>query len=247
MRLIYPSAKGFSRAMEAVWNLVDEGTFKIGDKGISLMAIDPSQISMVIFELGKDSFLEYEVEEEHKLSLDIDYLKNILKRARENETIRMENEEGKLIISFETEKSKRRFKIPLLDLSEGVNREPKIEYHNSVKISTDVLKEIIKDASIISSYIKFSLTPDGLEVSAKSERGELEEVFDKEGEVITELKVENGARAYYPLQYLDDIVKASGKNDVATIYLETDMPMKLEYYIEQAHAKYYLAPRKEEE
>ncbi len=247
MKLIYPSAKGLSRAFESIWNLVNEGTFKITNEGISLMAIDPSQISMVNFNLTKDAFLEYEIEDEMKLSIDIDYLKNIMKRARSNEMIKMEDSNGKLKISFETEKTKRSFTIPLLDLSEGVSREPNIEYHNSVKISTDIIKEMIKDASIVSSYIKFVLTPDSFEVAAKSERGELNEVFEKESEEVIELNVETGARAYYPLQYLDDIVKAAGKNDVATLYMETDLPLKLEYYIEKAHAKYYLAPRKEEE
>ena len=180
MKLIYPSAKGLSRAFESIWNLVDEGTFKIGNEGISLMAIDPSQISMVSFNLSKDSFLEYEVENELKISLDIEYLKNIMKRARSNEMVKIEDSAGKLKISFETEKTRRSFTIPLLDIAEAVTREPKIEYNNSVKISTDVIKEVIKDAEIISSYIKFVLTPDSFGVNAKSERGELKEVFEKD-------------------------------------------------------------------
>ena len=247
MKLTYPSAKGLSKAFESIWNLVNEGTFRIGNDGISLMAIDPSQISMINFKLTKDAFLEYEVDEELKLSIDIDYLKNIMKRARTNEMIKIEDSNGKLKVSFETEKSRRSFTIPLLDLNEGINREPNIAYKNSIKISSDTIKEIIKDASIVSSYIKFMITPDGFEVGAKSERGELNEVFDKESEEVIELNVETGARAYYPIQYLDDIMRASVKSSVTTFYMETDLPLKIEYAIEKADIKYYLAPRKEEE
>jgi len=244
MNLLYPSAKGFVKAMEAVWNIIDEGIFKIGKDQISLIAMDPSQISMIIFRLPKETFLEYEVSEPISVGIDIDYAKKILKRAKANEQIRLSIEKGKLIMTFETDKSKREFRMPLLDLTEGVSKEPPIEYNNSFKIASETLKEIVEDTSIVSNYVKFVLDPDTVSIDIKSDTGEIKEDF-KVGEEVMEIKAETGARSLYPVQYLSDILKATRKSDIVSIYMETEKPLRLEFNLEGAFIRYYLAPASE--
>ncbi|MEM4335701.1 MAG: proliferating cell nuclear antigen (pcna) [Candidatus Anstonellales archaeon] len=246
MRLCYSSAAGFARAVDAVGNLVDEGQFKAKKDGLSLIAMDPSQISMVIFNMPKNIFLEYESENE-VLGLDIDYFKKILKRGKAEEKLTLETEENRLVVTFEDGKRKKTFKIPLLDLSEGVSKEPSIEYNNSIKLTAEALNEIINDAKLISSHIRFILTPDGLDAEVKSENGELKSHIEKDDEGVAGMDVENGAKASFPLQYLEDILKAAKGSDIVTLYLETDRPLRLEYNVEGALAKYYLAPRIETE
>jgi len=244
MNLLYPSARGFAKAMEAIWNIIDEGIFKIGKDQISLVAMDPSQISMIIFRLPKETFLEYEVSEPISVGIDIDYAKKILKRAKANEQIRIGMEKGKLIMTFETDKSKREFRMPLLDLTEGVSKEPPIEYNNSFKISSETLKEIVEDTSIVSNYVKFVLDPDTVSIDIKSDTGEIREDF-KVGEDVMEIKAETGARSLYPVQYLSDILKATRKSDIVSIYMETEKPLRLEFNLEGAFIRYYLAPASE--
>jgi proliferating cell nuclear antigen len=244
MNLLYPSARGFAKAMEAIWNIIDEGIFKIGKDQISLIAMDPSQISMIIFRLPKETFLEYEVSEPISVGIDIDYAKKILKRAKTNEQIRISIEKGKLIMTFETDKSKREFRMPLLDLTEGVSKEPPIEYNNSFKIASETLKEIVEDTSIVSNYVKFVLDPDTVSIDIKSDTGEIREDF-KVGEDVMEIKAETGARSLYPVQYLSDILKATRKSDIVSIYMETEKPLRLEFNLEGAFIRYYLAPASE--
>ncbi|MCX6774408.1 MAG: proliferating cell nuclear antigen (pcna) [Candidatus Micrarchaeota archaeon] len=244
MNLLYPSARGFAKAMEAIWNIIDEGIFKIGKDQISLIAMDPSQISMIIFRLPKETFLEYEVSEPISVGIDIDYAKKILKRAKANEQIRISIEKGKLIMTFETDKSKREFRMPLLDLTEGVSKEPPIEYNNSFKIASETLKEIVEDTSIVSNYVKFVLDPDTVSIDIKSDTGEIREDF-KVGEDVMEIKAETGARSLYPVQYLSDILKATRKSDIVSIYMETEKPLRLEFNLEGAFIRYYLAPASE--
>jgi proliferating cell nuclear antigen len=245
MNLLYPSAKGFAKAMEAVWNIIDEGVFKIGKDQISLIAMDPSQISMIIFRLPKETFLEYSVEEPLSVGIDIDYAKKILKRAKANEQIRLSVDKGKLIMTFETEKSKREFRVPLLDLTEGVSKEPPIEYSNSFKMCADTIRDIVDDTSIVSNYVKFVIEPDRVSIDIKSESGEIREDFKVDGEEVMEISAESGARALYPVQYLSDILKATRKSDIITIYMETEKPLRMEFNLEGAFIRYYLAPASE--
>ena len=51
------------------------------------------------------------------------------------------------------------------------------------------------------------------------------------------------AKATFPLQYLDDIVKACPDPSVLSIYLKSNAPVKIEYEVGSSKLLYYLAPR----
>ncbi|HID72645.1 TPA: DNA polymerase sliding clamp, partial [Candidatus Micrarchaeota archaeon] len=58
-----------------------------------------------------------------------------------------------------------------------------------------------------------------------------------------EITTGDGAKATFPLQYLEDIVKAASSSSMLNINLETDRPLKVAYDIEGAKVTYFLAPR----
>ncbi|RME79769.1 MAG: proliferating cell nuclear antigen (pcna) [Methanobacteriota archaeon] len=248
MRLTYPSAKAFSKSMEVVWNIIDEGSFKLNKDGMKLLAMDPSQISMIVYYIPRELFAEFDLKnkEDASLGLDINYIKNILKSARANEKLTMEKEENLLSLTFIGPKSKRSFKVPLLELAEGLNREPAVEYSNYITIDADALKNVIKDASVAANYVKLIITPDGFEAEAKSDVGQVSTSLEK-GEELIEVNAETGAKALYPIKYLEDILKSTRKGDEVKLYLETDKPLKLSFSLEGAQIRYYLAPATSED
>ena len=243
MKLVVQEAPALKAAIDSIVSLVEEGIFEVKNDGLHLRAMDPSQISMVSFVMPKSAFLEYNLDEERKIGIDIAQLANVLARGKRGEKAEIIVEEGKLVIKFYAEKRKRTFKVPLLEIGEGVSREPKIEYTNYVKISAEALKEALKDAKLVSSHVKFAIEPHGFIVDVKGESGDAKSEFEKGTPEITDLKTHSGAKATFPLQYLEDIVKAASASSPVTINLETDRPLKIEYDIEGAHVIYYLAPR----
>ena len=102
---------------------------------------------------------------------------------------------------------------------------------------------MLKDAKLISTHISFVLGGKTLRVEVKGDDGEIKEEFEKEGDELKELVVEGEARATYPLSYMEDIIKGSKSDTDITLYIESDRPLKVEYNIVGADAKYYLAPR----
>ncbi len=247
MKLVYPSAKSFAKALEVVWNIIDEGTFKVNKDGMRLIALDPGKSYMISFFMPKEHFSEYEVEGEKRLALDINYLKSILKRARQNEKLYLSLEEDKLGIVFKGPKSKRTFSAPLLDLVDSVDKEIPLEYVNSVKIDASALKDILKDASIVSNYITFGLTPDAFSAKAKSSFGHVKEEFEK-GEDVISLEVEKPTHAMYSIKFLDDLLKPLSKGDILTLHINSpEAPLKIEFTLEGAKLKYFLASASEEE
>ncbi|MGV8176562.1 MAG: DNA polymerase sliding clamp, partial [Candidatus Bilamarchaeaceae archaeon] len=134
----------------------------------------------------------------------------------------------------------------LLDIGEGIQREPKIEYAGFAKLNSEAMKEFLKDAKLVSSHIRLVLSPEAFVVEVKGDSGDVRSEFEKGGKDIIEMSGTE-ARATFPLQYLEDIVKATSSATPVTLYIETDKPLKVEYEIEGAKAVYYLAPRIETE
>lgn len=247
MKIVVSDAPNLKSAVDAVASLVEEGVFEINKDGIRLKAMDPSQISMIAFSMPKETFLEYHVEEERKIGLDIEQLSSVLARGVRGERAELGVEDGRFVIKFVGEKKKRTFKIPILDIGEGMQKEPKIEYRNFVKINAGAFKEALKDAKLVSSHIRLSLGSNEFVAEVKGDSGDVRTEFEKDSAEIAEIKTGGDVKATFPLQYLEDISKASPGNEVITIFVETDRPLKIEYNILGSNVRYYLAPRIESE
>lgn len=247
MKIVVSDAPSLKSSIDAIASLVEEGVFEIAKTGIHLKAMDPSQISMISFTMPKEIFLEYHVEEERKIGLDIEQLSSVLARGSRGEKAELGVEDGRFVIKFVGEKKKRTFKIPILDIGEGMQKEPKIEFKNVVKINADAFKEVLKDAKLVSSHIKLSLADGAFVAEVKGDSGDVRAEFEKDSSEIAEMKSAGEAKATFPLQYLEDIAKASPGNEIITMHIETDRPLKIEYKILGSEVRYYLAPRIESE
>lgn len=247
MKLVVQEAPALKAAIDSIVSLVEEGVFELKKDALHLRAMDPSKISMVSFTMPKSAFLEYNLEEERNLGINISQLSSVLSRGKRGEKAELTLEEGRLVIKFFSAKHKRTFKIPLLEIGEGLQKEPPIEFTHYVKIKADSFKEVLKDARLVSSHIKLFLDPNNFVVDVKGDGGEVKAEFEKGGEEIVDIKATKSAKATFPLEYLEDIVKASHSSSDIMINLETDKPLKIEYLIEGAKVVYYLAPRIETE
>ena len=247
MRLVVNDAPALKAGIDAIVSLVEEGQFEVKNDGLHLKAMDPSQISMVSFTMPKSAFVEYSVSEETKIGIDITQLANVLARGKKGEKAELSVEEGRLVVKFQGEKHKRTFKVPLVEAGERVQREPKIEFRNFAIVKADAFKETLKDAKLVSSHLRLQLTPEQFIVDVRGENGEVRAEFDKGSPEVVELKTESAVKATFPLQYLEDMVKATTASSVVRINLETDRPLKLEYEVEGSRVVYYLAPRIETE
>ncbi len=247
MRLVVQDAPALKSVIDCIASLVEEGQFEVKADGLHLMAMDPSQISMVSFTMPKTAFVEYDVAEERKIGIDISQLSNVLSRGKKGERVELVVEEGRLVVRFTGEKHKRTFKVPLIESGERSQREPKIEFKSYATIKADAIKETLKDAKLVSSHVRLQLTPQQFLVDVRGENGEVKAEFDNGSPEVPELHTVAPVKATFPLQYLEDMVKATSGNSLVKINLETDRPLKLEYEIEGAKVVYYLAPRIETE
>ncbi|MBM3229639.1 proliferating cell nuclear antigen (pcna) [Candidatus Parvarchaeota archaeon] len=241
--LLVENAKSWKAAIDPIVNLIDEGQFEISKDGLSLRAMDPSQIAMISFFMPKSAFVQYESETVSKIGLNFANLTKILARTRDGEQLAISQEDNKLLLKFSANRKKRTFKVPLIDLPAGASREPNITHDAKVKIAAREFKEILKDANLVSTHVTLEATDLGFFVDVKGDTAELKVENEKTPEATLEVEAKANARATFPLKYLEDITKACPDDGAVSIHLKSNAPVKIEYEAESAKATYYLAPR----
>ena len=235
-------ARYWKNCVESIVSLVDEGTFNITKEGISLKAMDPSGISMVSFFIPNKAFSKFDVEKPVSVGLNLDNLSKILASSRNNEQLLMKDSGNKVSIEFIGPTSKRRYKLPMIDVKKEAEKEPKIGFESNIEVRSDALKEILKDANLLSSYIGFKTEKNSFMVVAKGDAGELEEEHMNNAEVIKKINALKASSATFNLDYLERMIRACPSNSTMVLSIKTEEPIKIDYKIGDASVSYYLAP-----
>ncbi|MCX6801316.1 MAG: proliferating cell nuclear antigen (pcna) [Candidatus Diapherotrites archaeon] len=243
MKLILKDGMVFRRCIEAVSVLIDEAELVVGKNGLELRATDPSQISMVDFSLPKSAFEKFD-SDDIKLGLDLDYFNRILSRVQSGEKLELALDEKKahIIVSFKGTGDKS-FQVPLIDISSSEVPNPKIDFDAEIKASASLLQSSFKDAALISTHVTLGVTEKKFFVKATSSKGNLNEETPQNKETLPEMKVKRECKSMFPLDYLQDMLKAADSENPVSVFLKTNAPVKISYPIGNASITYFLAPR----
>lgn len=235
----------FRNLVKALSVIVEEGCFTLGEEQMRLLAMDPSHVAMVDFELPRGAFDKYLCEGEERLSLNISEFLKFLDRIQRDEYVRiwLDEDMRKLVIECSKGGHVRQFMMPLLEPSEEEVPTPKIFFKAHARILTQSLKRAVRDAALVSEHVKVEISPEELKISAEGDMGSAMARWDKTAEELLELKVEERAVATFTLSYLQDIINAAAvSSEVASLELSSDMPIKLDFELPQGKLVYYLAP-----
>ncbi|MDO8627491.1 MAG: proliferating cell nuclear antigen (pcna) [Candidatus Diapherotrites archaeon] len=244
MKLVFDDASSFKRCVDAIAVLIDEAEFQVDKDKFALKATDPSQISMIDFELPASAFKEYTIKSPMRLGLDLDYFSQVMSRAKPKEelTLELDEKNSRLSVTFKGS-STRKFSVPLLDLTSNELPNPKIEFDAHIKLRAELLQDSLKDAALISTHFTFAVTDEKFCIKANSSKGELNNEISKKDSGLVELKVSEECKAMFPLDYFSDMLKASSSQDVIELDLKANAPLKLSYSVGPAKLVYFLAPR----
>jgi len=235
----------FRNLVKAIAAVVQEGCFNVDETRIWLLAMDPSHIAMVYFELPMEFFDGYLCEGEQRISIRIGEFLKFLDRVERDERveIRLERERARLVIRCTRPGHTRRFEMPILEPLDEEFPQPKILYKSSARILTQGLREAIRDADLVGEHVKIEVAGDMLKMSAVGDMGSAFSEWQRGADELLELKAEEDSGATFTLSYLKDIVDAAVvSSESATLELTTDMPLKMDFESPQGKLVYYLAP-----
>ena len=243
-----PSADYFADLIKAVTAIIEEGTFTIDEESIKLTAMDPAHISLVNFELTKAAAEEYTCDNPVEMTVSINEMYKLLKKAKKNETVTLEYDDDKkqltILLSNPAASTERTFTLNTLETVSGKASVPNLSFEAKARVNASSLKDAIEDASTISDYARITIAPDAVIISSKGELGSHRTRLVLGGTAVYEIETKQEVSASFSLTYLEKIVKA-GKTvaDESTIELSNNRPIKLSFPVPSGKLEYLVAPR----
>ncbi len=247
MKLTLAEPKYLKESISIISELVTEARFKITKTGIELVAMDPANVAMVIFRLLASSFVEYEVDKDVRLSLNLNNLKQVLRRAKPNDMITLEVVDNKLDVTLKS-KTKRTFSLPIIDADEREQKIPELNFPLTITTNAEQLVEAIEDVDIVGESVSFIGEGDKFTVSAEGDMSKAHiEIPADETTTIQTTKAEK-VKAKYSVEYLKKMIAAGKLVPSVSIQFNKDYPLKLEYkLVDKLMLSFILAPRVENE
>jgi proliferating cell nuclear antigen len=231
-------------SISSIAELIDEGIFKIAKDGISLAAADRAMVAVVDFKILSTAFDKYDLDKEQAIGLNISNLLSVLKRASGEDKATFNLQDAKLEIVLENA-SRRRFVLPLLDLSqEEVPPVDQLEFTSKAQLNPRILESGVADAEVVSDSVLFEATPTRFGMRAEGDISSAQLELEKGNEALMELKADGEVKARYPLDYLKKMIKAAKIAESIVVEWGQDYPMRLSFKaMDKVSLTFILAPR----
>ena len=245
MRLTLAEPKYLKDSVSIISELVNEATFKITPNAIELVAMDPANVAMVMFKLLSSCFTEYDVKDNIELAINLNNLKQILRRAKPDDMLSLELEENKLVLQFKS-KTTRTFSLPIIELDEKEQKIPDLKFSAVIKAPASLLNEAVEDVDIVAESLTLEAESQKLNIVAEGDLSKAKIEIKASDEVSINVAGSAKVRSKYSVEYLKKMVGGSKLADEVYIHFSDDYPLKLEYKsVDKVLLAFILAPRVE--
>ncbi|NPD87089.1 MAG: proliferating cell nuclear antigen (pcna) [Asgard group archaeon] len=251
--MVLEDAKLMSNICSILSSIVAESSINLTEDGIKIKAFDATRISMIDFYMKKESFKHYDVKNSEVIGLSLETLNTILKTASTSESLRMALDDAtkRFIIEFIGKNQKRKFALSLIDIPEEGNIPDSIhiDFDTNFEVKASFIQQVIKDAEMVSDYLRIKAKEDGIYFGAESDTKEMDTFIEPQSEEMeTEaFQVTGESEAVYSLDFLSNFLKGIRSSDYVKISFNQEQPIRIVYEIEdKGHLIYFVAPRIEE-
>jgi len=247
MKLTLAEPKYLKDSISIISELVNEARFKITKDAIELVAMDPANVAMVIYKLFSSTFTEYDLKQEIEIGLNLENLKQVLRRASPSDMITLElDTDNKLKIQLKGT-SVRTFSIPTIELDEREQRIPDLKFSAVITTESHILNEAIEDADIVAESVTFLAEQNKMTVKAEGDLSKA--MIDIKADENTQINVEGNSKinSKYSIEYLKKMMNGGKIASNVRVSFSKDYPLRLDYVtIDKVNMSFILAPRVEE-
>jgi proliferating cell nuclear antigen len=244
MKLTLAEPKYIKDSISIISELVTEARFKITKDAIELVAMDPANVAMVVFKLLSSSFVEYDLKKDVVIAINLNNLKQVLKRAKANDSVSIElSSDNKFDVTFKG-KNTRKFSLPIIELEEKEQKVPDLKFPITITTTAINLTEAIEDADIVAESVSFEGDQNKLLISAEGDLSKAKIEIKKDDETKIKADIQDKIRAKYSVEYLKKMISGSKLAGIVNISFNNDYPLMLEFKeIDKVNLKFILAPR----
>ena len=231
--------------LEPVSALVDECKIHLGDDGVSISAVDASNVALVDAQLDAAAFESYETDG-GVIAVHLDRLEAVVANADGGTLVQLELDEEtrKLQIAF----GRVDFELALLDPG-AVQEEPELpdlDLPAAVGLEGRHLDQAVTLTSMVADHVEL-----GVDATAgvfyASCAGDTDQVhIEHPGDELRTL-TGGGARSLFSLDYLKDIGSTIDKDAEVTLRLGEEVPAEIGFQIAEGYGdcEFMLSPRVE--
>jgi len=241
MLLKLDNPKIFSEIVNIIAEMVLEVRIKVSKEGLSISAIDPANVAMILFNLPNTAFSQFEIENNEVLGVSLESLKAVLRRVKAGSILSLTREENELRLIIQ-DKVKREFNLALIDVESEEKPIPNLDFTSKIEMSSLDFSEAIEDCSVVADSCSFVSEPDKFAINAKGSLNSFKSEFTDEVNIQAQ-----EANSKYSLEYLQKMIKATKLTDKAVINFSNDYPLRLDFNTPVIQLSFILAPRVESE
>jgi len=245
MKLSIAEPKILIDSVGVISELVNEVRLKVDKDHIELIAMDPANVAMIIFHLFSSAFTEFHLEKPVDISISLDSLKAVLRRARPLDiiTLTLDEEKNRLNIQLKSDTTKT-FNLALINLEEKEQRIPQLTFPIMVEMPSAVFEDAIQDMDVVAESVALVGDKDSFRVEAESNMNDANTKINTDNETIITSSLREQVSSKYSIEYLKKIVKAGKLSGKVQLQFNKDYPLKADYIVkDKLHFSVILAPR----
>jgi len=238
--------------------LVTVGTFECSSEGIALQAMDTSHVSLVSLLLKSGGFDHFRCDKNLSLGINLVSMSKILKCANNDDilTIKTEDKPDTITFIFESPNQDKisDFQLKLMDIEGETLGIPDTDYTSIIKMPSNEFQRICRDMAVLGETVIIGATKEGVKFSVSGELGtgnvmcKPSTSTDAKQEEAVTIKIEDAVQLTFALRYLNFFTKATSLSGSVVLSMSKDVPLVVEYRIDDlGFIRYFLAPKIEEE
>lgn len=239
--------------IESMKDLVKEGNLDCSQSGISLQAMDSSHVSLITLLLRAEGFNQYRCDKPIALGLSLESLSKILKCSNNDDSMSLAAEDSGDILNmtFQAKKGDRisEFQLKLMDIDTEHLGIPDTEYLTTVRLPSATFQRICRDLNTMGDTCCIAVNKDGIKFSVAGDMGTGNITLKHNAETEKEddrvlIQMDEPVELVFALRYLTQFTKATPLSGTVTLSMSPDVPVVIEYAIEEiGYIRYYLAPK----
>ena len=241
------NAKSFTQIIDSITDIVTDVNILCDTNNIHIQALDPSRVSLCIFNIDKQSMSYYD-NISRCIGINMKLLSKLLHCFADNDYIQLsidENHDKLTLENITNDKQQRqlKFQIPLMTIDSDYLEIPITDYDITINITTKLFNKLVKDVLVLDSQnicfefkennIKLtSITPEGAELS-----------FEQPSNEDLTIKHKLDTKLEFSSRYIKQFLKPCSFTKYVKLYATKDLPIKFEYNIGYDKIIYMCAPK----
>jgi len=247
-----------SKIISAIGDLVVDANFDCREQGMSLQAMDSSHVSLVSLLLRAEGFEPWNCTQTCQLGIHMEHLMKLLKCMHTKDSVELnykENgEELDFIFKSQNEDRVSHFSLKLMEIDAEHLGIPETDYQTCVQMPSSEFMRMCRDLASFGDTLSIRVTKEEISFSVSGDMGNgtmsirNSTATDEEQPEATLIDSKEDISQAFALRYLQHFTKATPLSKSVTLRMNPDVPLLVEYKIDElGYIRYYLAPKIEEE